>query len=233
MFSGKYVVVTGGAGALGEVVSRWFLDREARVAVIDYEQSILDKAFPAQPDSSLFLVADLTNRQSCKECVDRVLSKFGRIDVLCNIAGGFLMGDEVHNTSDETWQFLFDLNARSVMNMASVVVPAMLDQGSGKIINVAARAGHEGMALMGAYTASKAAVLRLTESMGKELREKNINVNSVLPSLIDTPRNRADMPDADFSKWVTPEAIADVIGFLASDQARAIHGAGIPVDGLS
>ena len=230
-FENKSVVVTGGAGALGKAVGNWFSREGARVAVLDYTDDLLAQAFPNPSEKHFYVACDLTKRESCAEAVGRVLRQFETVDILANVAGGFLMGDEVHNTSDETFNFLFNLNVRSILNMSAAAVPSMLKQGSGKIINVAARAALAGMANMGVYTASKAAVMRLTESMALELREKNINVNAVLPSLIDTPRNREDMPDADFSKWVKPQKIANVIGFLATEEADAVHGAGIPVDG--
>ena len=157
--------------------------------------------------------------------------RFGRIDVLCNIAGGFRMGAPVHETPDADWDFLFGLNARSVLHTARAVVPGMIEAGGGKIVNVGAFAAQNGVASMGAYCASKSAVIRLTEAMAAELREKSINVNCVLPTIIDTPENRAAMPDADPGRWVSPEALAEVIVFLASDGARAIHGAAIPVVG--
>ncbi len=143
------------------------------------------------------------------------------------------MGEAVHETSDETWDFLFNLNTRSIVNTSSVVVPQMQKQGGGKIVNIAAKAATQGFANMGAYTASKAAVMRLTEAMAAELREQQINVNCIMPGTIDTPRNREDMPDADHNRWVPPSQLASVIGFLASDAAAAVHGAAIPVDGLS
>lgn len=233
MFENKTVVVTGGAGALGRAVATWFSSRGARLAILDYSDEIIDAAWPERRPDNLYLPCDLTSRGACAAAAAAIVADAGGIDVLCNIAGGFMMGDAVHETNDATWDFLFDLNARSVLNMAAAVVPGMLAAGGGKIVNVAARAALEGEAMMGAYTASKAAVMRLTESMGKELRENNINVNCVMPSLIDTPRNRQDMPGADFSKWVPPDDIAKVVGFLASDDARCIHGAGIAVDGLS
>jgi NAD(P)-dependent dehydrogenase (short-subunit alcohol dehydrogenase family) len=163
----------------------------------------------------------------------RGAARFGRIDVLCNIAGGFRMGETVHETSDENWNFLFDINARTLLNTARAVVPQMLKAGGGKIVSVAAAAAQKGAAQMGAYVASKSAVIRLTETMAAELREKNINVNCVLPTIIDTPENRAAMPKADPSRWVAPGDLASVIVFLASPEARAIHGAAIPVSGLS
>jgi NAD(P)-dependent dehydrogenase (short-subunit alcohol dehydrogenase family) len=162
-----------------------------------------------------------------------VKKKFGGIDVVCNIAGGFDMGPAVHETSDALWSKLMDINVGTLLNVVRAVVPAMLEAGSGKIVNVGAMGGVAGKGNMGAYSASKSVVIKLTESMSAELREKGINVNCVLPSIIDTPPNRADMPNADFSKWVSPAALADVIVFLASDKARAIHGASVPVVGLS
>ena len=153
--------------------------------------------------------------------------------MLCNIAGGFRMGEAVHETSDETWNFLFDINARTLLHAVRAVVPHMMAAGGGKIVNVGAFAAQKGVAQMGAYVASKSSVIRLTEAMAAELREKNINVNCVLPTIIDTPENRAAMPNADPKRWVAPADLANVIVFLASDAARAIHGAAIPVTGLS
>lgn len=157
----------------------------------------------------------------------------GPIDALLNIAGGFDMGPAVHETEDALFDRLMEMNAKTVLRMARAVVPGMVAQGHGKIINVAAMPGLKGTAGMGAYAASKSAVIRLTESMSAELRPKGINVNCVLPSVIDTQANRAAMPKADPAKWVTPEALADVMLFLASDAARAVHGTAIPVVGLS
>jgi NAD(P)-dependent dehydrogenase (short-subunit alcohol dehydrogenase family) len=232
-FENQVVVVTGGAGALGEAVVAWFTNRGARVAVLDYSDDLLAAAFPSPSPQHAYIACDLTDRESTGMAISRVVREFGSIHVLANIAGGFMMGDPVHTTSDKTWDFLFDLNTRSVLNTAAAVVPTMLENGAGKVVNVAARAGIAGAAAMGTYTASKAAVMRLTESMALELREQGINVNAVMPSLIDTPRNRSDMPDADYSKWVKPSDIAEVIGYLASPAARAVHGACVPVDGLS
>ena len=143
------------------------------------------------------------------------------------------MGEAVHETTDDTWDLLFDINARTLVNVARVVVPHMIAQGGGKIVSVGAFAAQKGVAHMGAYCASKSSVIRLTEAMSEEVKEHNINVNCVLPTIIDTPDNRAAMPDADPSRWVSTQALADVIGFLASDASRAIHGAAIPITGLS
>lgn len=233
MFTGKIVVVTGAAGALGRAVFDYFAEENAQLVALDYSVDLLDAAFPEKSGDHRYLACDLTSRESCAEIIGGVADDLGRIDVLCNIAGGFTMGEAVHEMSDETWDFLFNLNTRSIVNTTAVVVPLMLNAGSGKIINVAARAAMSGVALMGAYTASKASVMRLTEAMAAELRDKNINVNCIMPGTIDTPRNREDMPNADHSKWVPPAQLASVVGFLASDASVAVHGAAIPVDGLS
>ena len=233
MFAGKVVVVTGAAGALGRAVFEYFATGGARVVALDYSHELLDSAYPVKGSMHQYQEVDLTSRNSCQLVLSKVIDDLGQIDVLCNIAGGFLMGEAVHETSDATWDFLFNLNTRSIVNTSSVVVPQMQQQGSGKIVNIAAKAATQGFANMGAYTASKAAVMRLTEAMAAELREQQINVNCIMPGTIDTPRNREDMPEADHIKWVPPSQLASVIGFLASDAAIAVHGAAIPVDGLS
>lgn len=234
IFSDKVVVVTGAAGGLGVSIAAHFRKAGARLALVDYSQDLLNTAFPSCDEKSEILVTcDLTSRESTSAAFSNIVEKFGRIDVLANIAGGFTMGEAVHETSDKTWDFLFDLNTRSILNTAAVTVPVMLQQGGGKIINVSSVSSQKGLGRQGAYIASKSAVLRLTESMADELRAKNINVNCVMPSIIDTPNNRRSMPDADFEKWVKPEDLANVVGFLASDVSGAVHGAGIPVVGLS
>jgi len=178
-------------------------------------------------------VCDLGDADACRKTVDRIHAAFGRIDVTANVAGGFTMGETVHETTDATWRHMMDLNAGTVLNMARAVVPHMIAAGAGRIVNVAARAGLRGAGRMAAYSASKSVVIRLTEALADELKGKGINVTCVLPSIIDTERNRTDMPDADPSRWVAPADLARVIAFLASDDARAIHGAALPVDGLS
>lgn len=233
MFEGKTVVVTGAAGALGKAVFDYFAEAGANVIALDYSDELLAGTFPDKAGPHRYLAVDLTSRLNCESVLSGIVDSVGCIDVLCNIAGGFMMGEAVHETSDETWDFLFNLNTRSIVNTASVVVPNMLANGGGKIVNVAARAATQGIASMGVYTASKAAVMRLTEAMAGELRENNINVNCIMPGTIDTERNRQDMPDADHSRWVPPAQLASVVGFLASEAAVAVHGAAVPVDGLS
>jgi NAD(P)-dependent dehydrogenase (short-subunit alcohol dehydrogenase family) len=230
----RVVIVTGAAGNLGTAVARTFRAAGAKLVLVDRDPDRLSRLFPdlvRSPDHYLTAPVDLTDEAAVKAMVDQTLSRFGRIDVLVNVAGGYRGGTPVHETPLTIWDFLLNLNARTVYIASSAVIPAMLRQGSGKIVNVAARAALQGAAKMGAYSASKSAVIRLTEAMAAELKNDGINVNCVLPGTIDTPDNRAAMPKADTSRWVQPEALADVILFLASDAARAVHGAAIPVYG--
>jgi len=235
-FQDRVVMITGAAGNLGQAVVRAFESAGAKLVLVDRAPDRLPRMFPEMvysPDHYLAVSVDLLDPQAVAAMAQEAARLFGRVDVLANVAGGFRSGTPVHETPWETWDLMMDLNARSVLHTSRAIVPLMLEQSAGKIINVAARAALEGSAKMGAYSASKSAVLRLTESMSAELRRSGINVNCVLPSTIDTPPNREAMPKADHTRWVAPEAIADVILFLASDAARAVHGAGIPVYGLS
>jgi len=232
-FKDKVVVVTGAAGNLGRAVAQRFAQDGARLALIDVDAGRLQQVHGADSDTQLILAADLRNTESAAAAVQKVLARWGRIDVLANIAGGFRMGETVHEASDETWQILFDLNVRTLLSMSRAVVPAMLKAGSGRIVNVGANGALRGGALMGVYAATKSSVIRLTESMSAELGKQGIGVNCVLPTIIDTPENRAAMPGADTSAWVEPAALADVVAFLASDGARAIHGASVPVGSVA
>jgi len=232
-FANRTVVITGAAGNLGRAVAAAFAARGANLVLIDRSDELLRKAYPDDEPRRLFAAVDLLDAAQTQAAIARAAERFGRIDVLANLAGGFRMGEAVHETTDATWNFLLDINVRTLLNTVRAVVPQMLAAGGGKIVNVGAASALKGAALMGAYVAAKSAVIRLTETMALELREKNVNVNCVLPTIIDTPENRVAMPDADPARWVAPEDLASVIVFLASDAARAIHGAAVPVAGLS
>ncbi len=234
LFKNKTVLLTGAAGNLGRAVAAAFAAQGANLVLVDRHREALVTAFGAEEGAThAFVAANLLDAADATAAAQSAVRRFGRIDVLCNLAGGFRMGEAVHETSAANWDFLFDLNARTVLHMAQAVVPHMLAAGNGRIVNVGAFAAQKGAAQMGAYIASKSAVIRLTESMAAELRERGINVNCVLPTIIDTPENRKDMPDADPARWVAPADLASVIMFLASDAARAVHGAAVPVTGLS
>ena len=229
----RTVMITGAAGNLGRCVAGSFHAGGANLVLVDLQRQSLQKAFGAEDERRLFAPTNLLEQAQVDSSVRAAIERFGRIDVLCNLAGGFRMGEAVHETLDRTWDFLFDINARTLLHAVRAVVPRMIESRGGKIVNVGAFAAQKGLGQMGAYCAAKGAVIRLTEALAAELREQNINVNCVLPSVIDTPENRAAMPGTDPARWVAPEDLASVIVFLASDAARAIHGAALPVTGLS
>lgn len=233
MAGSDVVMITGASGNLGRAVASAFAAKGARLCLVARKLGDVEGYREQGAAEVLACPADLTESEAVDAAVARALERFGRIDVLCNIAGGFAMGEPVHETDAKLWDQMMALNAGSVLRVCHAVVPGMLARKSGRIVNIGAFAALSGKAQMGAYIASKAAVIRLTESMAAELRESGINVNCVLPSIIDTPENRAAMPKANPQKWVAPEALAEVILFLASPAARAIHGAAIPVVGLS
>lgn len=232
-FDHQIVMLTGASGNLGRAVARSFSERGAQLVLLDRHPNRFDADFTAGKRQPLAIQADLTRPADASEAVAAALARFGRIDVLCNLTGGFRMGASVHETTPETWNFLFEVNVRSVLNMSAAVVPAMLNGGGGRIINVGAYAALRGGAGMGAYAASKSSIIRLTESMSAELRDHRINVNCVLPTILDTPQNRADMPDADPARWVAPSDLANAAMFLAWEGARAVHGVALPVTGLT
>ncbi|MEQ9326562.1 MAG: SDR family NAD(P)-dependent oxidoreductase [Rhodospirillales bacterium] len=230
---GKVVIITGAAGNLGKKVAEAFGQSGARLALVDVSAERLDQVYGPESETVLPLPVNLLDSAAVAAATEQVIDRYGRIDCLCNIAGGFDMGTAVHETPDDMFQRMYDLNVRTMVNMSRSVVPAMIEGGGGTIVTIGAGAALKGMANMGAYIASKSAVIRLSESMSEELKGKGINVNCVLPSIIDTPQNRAAMPKSDPGKWVTPEALADVVLFLSSGAARAIHGVALPVSGLS
>lgn len=233
-FSQKTIAITGAAGNLGRSVAAAFAEHNAQLVLFDVEQEHLDRVFPENNSNQLKLAVDLLDAEAVKAAVEQVENQFGRIDVLCAIAGGFDMGEAVHETPLSKWNRMLDINANTLLNSVQAIVPVMLKNHSGKIITIGANATrYQSVANMGAYCASKSIVMRMTESMSAELRGQGINVNGVLPSIINTPENRAAMPDANHASWVLPEQLAAVILFLASDAASAVHGALIPVTGLS
>lgn len=232
-FHDKVVIVTGATGNLGTAVARAFAGQGARLALVGRDQQELESAAAALPtgtDAGTF-PADLVDPASVTRMAAAVAERFGRVDVLANIAGGFTMGPPIHETSDQDWNFMMDLNVRTVFNCCRAVVPRLLASGGGRIVNVGARTATRGLGHMGPYCASKAAVITLTESLAEELKDSGIAVNCILPGTLDTPQNRAAMPDQDHGRWVPLEAAADLILFLASDAARAVTGAAIPVYG--
>jgi NAD(P)-dependent dehydrogenase (short-subunit alcohol dehydrogenase family) len=229
--NGRVIVVTGGFGALGSVVGRVFAQHGDRVALLGRKeppaQLVAEFGQPHVVKGGI----DLADPASAQSALRAVVARLGRLDVLVNVAGGFKAAP-LQESGPELWIRMFDMNLRTAVAASHAALPHLLARGQGSIVNVSAAAALErARAGMGAYSASKTGVLRLTESLAEELKDRSITVNAVLPGTIDTPQNRSDMPNADVSRWVAPESIAEVIVFLASDSARAITGAGIPVRG--
>jgi NAD(P)-dependent dehydrogenase (short-subunit alcohol dehydrogenase family) len=230
----KVVIVTGSVGNLGLATARACQGAGARTVLVDRSTDRLRENYPDLVNSPNHFFAggvDLANPESLGHMVQSACERFGRIDSLVNTVGGYRGGQPVHEMDLSDWDFLFGVNLRTTLLCCRAVIPQMLRQQQGKIVNVASRDGLMGTAGYSAYSASKSAVLRLTESMAAELKQSNINVNCILPGTIDTPQNRKAVPNGDFSKWVAPEGIADVILFLISDAARAVNGAAVPVYG--
>lgn len=235
-FQEKIVMITGASGNLGGAVSDYFYAEGAKLVLLDRHQELLHNRFPnlvGDPDCMMVANVDLMDGEAVKTAVSQIIDDYGRIDVLVHTVGGFSSGTAVFETERKTFDFMLNINAGTLFNINSAVLPHMVSQGAGKIINIGARTSHQGKKNMAAYSAAKAAVLRMTESISAEVKHQGVNVNCVLPGTIDTPENRESMPDANFSQWVKPASLADVIGFLCSEAARDIHGAAIPVYGLT
>ena len=233
-FSNQVILVTGPAGNLGSALVQKFQAAGARLLLIDRDPDRLNILYPhlaEDPEHLLIPGVDLRDHLQVRSAVDHAIKLMGRIDCLIHTAGGFQMGEPVHEISPESWDHLMSLNLKTLLNISRAVIPQMQNQKSGKVITIGARPSLSGKALMGAYSVAKAGVVRLTESMSAELKTHGINVNCILPGTIDTPQNRQAMPNANQSRWVTPQSLTEVIYFLCSKGAKDIHGALIPVYG--
>ena len=233
-FGGQVVVVAGGTGGLGRAVSLAFLDERAAVIVTYRSQGEFDALVQEVGASASRLEGqrvDVTDEVETRRLVEAVVARHGRLDALINTVGGYNGGAKVWDQDASVLDRMLALNLRSGYALSRAVVPAMLKQGHGSFVNIAAKAGVEHPAGAAAYAASKAAALALMDSLAAEVVGTGLRVNSVLPSIIDTTANRKAMPKADFAKWPKPEAIARVIVFLCSEDAKVIHGASIPVYG--
>ena len=222
---GKVLIVTGARGALGKVVADIAVSRGARIAGIDYAASQM----PATPERIEIGGVDLSDAAQAKTAVEAAARHFGRLDALVNIAGGFAY-ETVGDGDITTWQRMHALNLLTALNTSRAALPHLAASKAGRIVNIGAMGALQAGAGIGPYAASKAGVHRLTEALASEWKGK-VTVNAVLPSTIDTKANRADMPEADFTKWVTPQELAEVILFLVSDAAGGVTGALIPVSG--
>jgi NAD(P)-dependent dehydrogenase (short-subunit alcohol dehydrogenase family) len=220
----RTMVVTGGHGILGRAVVEAALARGLNVALVDYAQG-------QTPPEGAFEIAgvDLTDPTAAAAALKSAADRFGRIDALANIAGGFVW--QTVDDDKPAWDRMFALNLTTALNASRAALPWLKASPEGRIVNVGAAGALKATAGMGAYGASKSAVHRLTEALAEELKSTSVTVNAVLPSILDTPQNRKDMPDADPARWVALADLATVILFLASPESRAITGALVPVTG--
>ncbi len=228
----KTIVITGGFGALGRAVAEAAIAQGWRVALVDFAKDT-PAGLSERLDAGAILLpgVDLADHDQAVAAMDEVRRCAGRLDALVNIAGGFRW-QTLEDGDLDAWDRMFAMNVMTAASAAKAALPHLIASGDGRIVNVGAAGAVKAAAGMGAYAAAKAGVAKLTESLAEELKGRGVTVNAVLPSIIDTPANRADMPDADPSKWVAPADLAAVILFLASAQARAVTGALVPVTGL-
>ena len=231
-FRDKVAVVTGASGNLGRAVTEAFEQAGARVVMVDRRGGgAIGNQGPADAATRFGVAADLTDAASARAAGDAAFARWGRIDVLCNIAGGFTMGPPAHETPDDIWRRMFELNVMTVVHMSAGVVPRMIAAGQGAIVNVAAASSARGQAGMGPYAVAKNGVVRLTESMAAELRPHGIAVTCLMPTIIDTPENRAAMPGADTAGWTPPADLARLLLWLAGPDAALVSGSALPASG--
>ena len=230
----RNVLITGGTGILGSAVTKAYLTQGDTVAVtylFEEEVERFKEFNPEHAEDVTFLFADVTEETEVQKTIAEFISKFGSLDVLVNIVGGFIGGIPTTELEQDQWDFMMNLNLKSVFLCCKTAIPHMTAQRYGKIINVSARAGLKGEAGLSAYCVSKGGVRTLTESLAAEVMDSGVNVNAIMPSIMDTPTNREAMPDADHDRWVATADVAKVICFLTSDDAAIINGAAIPVYG--
>jgi len=224
---GKVVLVTGASGGLGNYVTQAFLDAGATVVGVSrkIQQSEFEHtAFTALP-------AEISTADGAQGAVDQVVTRFGRIDVLAHLVGGFAGGQSVAETDDATFQRMFDMNVNTAFHVLRAVIPQMRKTGGGRVIAVGSRAALEPGAGVGAYSASKAALVSLIRTVALENKDAGITANVILPGTMDTPANRKAIPNADVSKWVQPASVASLITWLAGDTGKDVNGAVIPIYG--
>jgi NAD(P)-dependent dehydrogenase (short-subunit alcohol dehydrogenase family) len=225
--TGKVAIITGAKGGLGSFVTKAFLDAGAAVAGVSRSISDADFAHP----QFLGVAAELSSRAAAESVMETVRTRFGRVDVVVHLMGGFAGGTNVADTDDATFERMVDLNLRSTFHVLGAGARVMRDQGRGRLLAIASKSAVEASPGSGVYAASKAAVVSLVRTFAAELRDSGVTVNVVLPGTMDTPQNRAAMPQANPSQWVQPSEVALLLVHLASDASNGISGAAIPIYG--
>lgn len=232
--SDRVVVITGATGALGRVASRAFAETGARLALTGTRTEALEalaRELGLPKERVLLRAADLARPEEAETLVSAVIDRWGQVDVLLNLAGGWAKSGLLAEVADEEWDGLLDLNLRTCLNMCRAVLPSMAERGWGRIVNIGARAAVEPGARQAPYNVAKAGVVALTRSIAADYRRRGVAANVILPGTIDTPANRAAMGEADASRWVRPEELAAAMLFLCSEEGGSLNGAAIPIYG--
>lgn len=231
----RTVLITGGTGALGTAVTKRFLEDGHRVAttwVVDAEAAALEEELGATAGGRLLLVeTDVTDEASIGSSLERVATELGAVDVVVHLVGAWKGGEHVHEHSVQTWDRMLDLNLRSAFLVCRAALPSMLERGWGRIVLVSSRTARQGRAGQAGYAVAKAGVAVLAETIAEETRGTAVTANVIAPSTLDTPANRRAMPDADPTRWVTPEDVAASVAYLSSEEAGQLRGAWLPVYG--
>jgi NAD(P)-dependent dehydrogenase (short-subunit alcohol dehydrogenase family) len=234
-FSNKVVLITGGTGALGRSITKAFVASNATTTIVTYIiKEEMEYLKSETKSAAVELVrADVTKNEEVNKFISEIIEKHRSIDILVNVVGGYLGGKSVSELEEQEWDIMMNLNLKSAFLISKHVIPIMMSAKHGKIVHVSSRTALKSDGYDSAYAASKSGLIRLIESISHEVKESNININCIMPSIIDTEANRKAMPNSDFSKWIKPEELANVVLFLCSEDAKVINGAAIPTYGLS
>ena len=242
-FSDKVVVITGGTGALGRVLTKSFLSCNSKTIVVTYrsEKEMLElktelRSLLEQPSNISttieFTKVDVTRDDETKRSVSDIVERHGQIHVLINVVGSYIGGKSVTQLDESEWDRMISINLKSAFLVSKHVIPVMVTNNYGKLVHIASKTGLVSNGYDSAYAASKAGLIRFVESAYQEVKKSNININCILPTILDTEYNRKEMPNADYSKWIKLEDLSKVILFLSSDDSKIINGAAIPAYGL-
>jgi NAD(P)-dependent dehydrogenase (short-subunit alcohol dehydrogenase family) len=232
-FSNKIVLVTGGTGALGRAITRSFIECNAKVIssyIVDSNTELSKKQI--EPELQL-IKADTSKEEQVEKLISAILAKYGQIHILVNIVGGYLGDKSVTELDEKEWDKMMTINLKTAFLISKHVIPHMISSKYGKMVHISSKTGLKSMGYDSAYAASKSGLIRLVESLSEETKKSNINVNCIMPSMINTEANRKAMPAANFGKWVKPEELANIVLFLCSEEAKVITGAAIPTYGLT
>ena len=233
-FSNKVVLITGGTGALGKTLTQRFISSGATTIATYLKDENIETNKGQNAINAQFIKADVTREEQVVRLISAIVERFGHIDILVNSVGGYLGGKSVTDLEEHEWDLMMNLNLKSAFLISKHVIPVMKSSGpGGKIVHISSKTGLKSEGHDSAYAASKSVLIRLFESISQETKELGINVNCILPSVIDTEANRRAMPKADFSRWVKTDDLTNVVFFLCSQEAKVITGAAIPTYGLS